>query len=66
MLSINVRVVTTGAAVVILAVAFFLGMAILAPRSTNPVAMLWTTGDVSGVLTAVGIVMIIYGIVKKS
>jgi Ni,Fe-hydrogenase I cytochrome b subunit len=65
MLSINVRVVVTGAVVVLLAVGFFLGMATLTPKSNNPVAMLWTVGDASGVLSAVGIVMMIYGIVRK-
>jgi hypothetical protein len=61
----NVRVIVVGIALVGLAIAFFFGMATIAPKSNDPAAMMQTVGTVSGVVGALGIVMIIFGVLKK-
>jgi hypothetical protein len=52
----NVRVIEVGIVLVGLALAFFLGMATIAPKSNDPAAMMQTVGAVSGVVGALGIV----------
>ena len=62
----NKRVVATGAAMIVLAVAFFLYMQIeFAPRSNDRVAMMQTVSEVSGAVGVIGLAMAIYGLVKR-
>jgi protein-S-isoprenylcysteine O-methyltransferase Ste14 len=61
----NLRVVITGAAMVVLALAFFFYMGTMAPRSTDPAAMMQTVGMVSGGIGAIGIVMIVFGALRR-
>ena len=61
----NARVVIVGAALMGLAAAFFLGMLTIAPKSNDPVTMMRTVGEVSRVAGALGITMIIFGIIRK-
>jgi hypothetical protein len=44
----NLRVVITGAAMVVLALAFFFYMGTMTPRSNDPAAMMQTVGMASG------------------
>ena len=61
----NKRIVIIGAVMGGLAAAFFFGMAMIAPKSNDPVAMMQTVGTVSGVVAGLGIVMILFGVFKK-
>jgi flagellar motor component MotA len=65
MIQQHVRLVATGAAMVLLAAAFFLYMQSIAPRSNDPVALMRTVGAVSGAFAAVGVVMGIIGMLRK-
>jgi hypothetical protein len=47
------------------AVAFFLGMQTVAPRSTDPVELMRTVGQISGVAGGIGIVMVVIGLVGR-
>jgi len=61
----NVRVIATGTVMIVLAIAFFLGMLSIAPRSNDPATMMQTVGAVSGVVGAIGFVMIAFGALGK-
>jgi hypothetical protein len=62
----NVRVVLTGALLIVLALGFFFYMgAALAPKSNDPTAMMQTVGEVSGAVGAIGIVMVLFGVFKR-
>lgn len=61
----NLRVVVTGAVLIVAAVAFFFGMATTAPKSNDPAALMQTVGTVSGAVGALGCVMIIFGALKR-
>jgi hypothetical protein len=61
----NKRVVIVGAVMVGVAAAFFIGMATIAPKSNDPVAMMQTVGTVSGVVGGLGVVMILFGLFKR-
>jgi hypothetical protein len=62
----NWRFVSVGVAMVVLAVAFFLGMQTIAPRSNDPVAMMQTVGQVAGVAAALGAVMAVIGLIGRT
>jgi hypothetical protein len=62
---INARVVIVGAVLMVLAALFFFGMLTVAPKSNDPAAMMRTVGQVSGVVGSLGIVMIIFGLIRK-
>ena len=56
-----------GVILVSLAVAFFFGMAIVASKSNDPAALMQTVGTASGVVGAVGgIVLAIFGLLRKT
>jgi len=57
----NWRVTIVGLALIVLAVAFFAGMAVTARLSNDPVAMMQTVGVTSGAVGAIGAVMAIFG-----
>ena len=57
----NLRVVIVGVVLFVLAIAFFLLMLSLAPRSSDPVELLRVTGTVSGAVGGLAIAMIVMG-----
>jgi hypothetical protein len=57
----NWRVLLTGLALILAAGAFFVGMQTLAPTSNDPVAMMRIVGQVSGVVSGLGLVMTFIG-----
>ncbi len=59
------RFVIVGAVMIVAALAFFIGMADMAPRSNDPRALMETVGQVSGVVGALGLVMIVLGLIGK-
>ena len=61
----NWRVVLTGVFLIVLAVGFFVFMLTMAPKSNDPAAMMQTVGQVSGVAGAIGLVMIVFGLIGK-
>jgi hypothetical protein len=61
----NLRFVWTGLGMVALAGLFFLGMMSMAGKSHDPVAMMRTVGQVSGVVGALGLLLAGLGMVGK-
>jgi hypothetical protein len=61
----NWRLVIVGIVMILAAGAFFFGMETTAPRSNNPVALMQTVGQVAGVVGALGLVMLAYGLVGR-
>ena len=61
----NMRVVYTGIGLLVLAIAFFIGMTVVAPRSTDPVKLMETVGTVSGVVGGLAIAMMAMGLIGK-
>jgi hypothetical protein len=57
----NLRVVIVGVVLFVLAIAFFLLMLSLAPRSNDPVELMRVVGTVSGVVGGLAIAMIVGG-----
>lgn len=54
-----------GGVMIALAIAFFVGMATIASKSTDPVALMETVGQVSGVVGGLGAAMALVGLVGK-
>ena len=61
----NLRVGIVGVALLVLAIAFFFFMLLIAPKSNNPAELLRTVGTVSGVVGGLAIAMIVGGVVGK-
>ena len=62
----NLRVVLTGVLMIVLALGFFFGMGVtLAPKSNDPAAMMQTVGTVSGAVGGIGLVMVVFGVLRK-
>jgi len=61
----NWRLVITGLALIILAVVFFAGMALMTGRSNDPTAMMQIVGRVSGAAAGLGLVLAIFGVVGR-
>ena len=61
----NWRLSITGLVLIALAVAFFFGMQTMAPKSTDPVELMRTVGQVSGVAAGIGLVMILIGLIGR-
>ena len=61
----NLRVVLTGAVMIVLALGFFFYMTTFIPRSNDPAGMMQTVGEVSGGVGAIGLVMIVFGVFRK-
>lgn len=61
----NMRVVYTGIALLVLAIAFFGGMMVVAPRSTDPVKLMETVGTVAGAVGGLAIAMMAMGLIGK-
>ena len=61
MRQINRRFVVTGAVLIAAAIGFFVYMMGVTPRSNDPKALVETVGQVSGVASAIGVVLIVIG-----
>ena len=61
----NWRLVIVGGVMIGLALVFVLVMWGMAPQSTDPKALMETVGQVSGVVGALGIAMIVFGFLGK-
>ncbi len=61
----NWRFIITGIVLILLALAFYWFMMVLAPRSTDPVALLQTAGTVSGVACGLATALIVLGLLGK-
>jgi uncharacterized protein (TIGR03382 family) len=65
MRQMNLRVLITGLALIVLAVGFFLYMLTLAPKSNDPAALMQTVGMVSGAVGALGLVLALFGAIGR-
>lgn len=61
----NMRVVITGAVLLVCAIGFFLFMAGIAGKSTDPAEMMKTVGEAAGVVGGIALVMIVVGLIGK-
>ena len=61
----NWRLITVGSGLIVLVIGFFLFMMGIAPQSNDPQALMTTVGQVSGVLVAISLVMIVFGFLGK-
>ena len=61
----NWRFVVVGVVMMLAAVAFFIGMRTMVPRSNDPVALMTTVGQVAGVVSALGLVMLVLGLIGR-
>jgi heme/copper-type cytochrome/quinol oxidase subunit 4 len=61
----NWRVVIVGIVLVIAALVFFLYMQSIAPKSTDPAALMQTVGTVAGVVCGLALVMIVFGLIGR-
>jgi hypothetical protein len=61
----NWRLVIFGIFLILLAAGFFALMAVIAPQSLDPVELMRTAGQASGVAIGVSVALIIVGLVGK-
>jgi hypothetical protein len=61
----NWRLIIVGAVLLGLAGIFFLAMLGMVPKSNDPAALMRTVGQVSGAVSGISIVMIIFGLIGK-
>lgn len=61
----NWRFVIAGAVAVVLAGVFFIFMMGLAPQSADPKALMETAGSTSGVVAAIGLVLVVLGFMGR-
>lgn len=61
----NWRLVIFGVLLIGLAVGFFFVMQSMAPQSLDPVELMKTAGQATGVVTGVSVVLIIVGLIGK-
>ena len=61
----NWRVVIVGVVLILMALAFYLGMLSIAPKSDDPAVLMQTVGTVSGAVGGIALVMIIFGLIGK-
>jgi hypothetical protein len=61
----NMRVVFTGAGLLVLAIAFFLYMLSIASKSNDPAELMRVVGTVFGVVGGIAIAMIGFGLLGK-
>lgn len=58
----NKRLVIVGAVLIAAAIGFFAYMSSIAPTSNDPKALMETVGQVSGVVGAIGALMMFFGV----
>ena len=61
----NWRVAIVGIVLLVAAPAFFFFFLSMAPKSNDPAALMQTVGQVSGVVGAIGLVMLLFGLIGK-
>jgi predicted permease len=61
----NWRLVIVGVVLVLAVPAFFFYFLGKAPKSNDPAALMQTVGQVAGVVGAIGLVMLIFGLIGK-
>ena len=61
----NWRFIGAGALLIVLSLAFFVGMLGMAARSSDPVGLMRTVGEVVGVLSGLSLALIAAGVVGK-
>jgi hypothetical protein len=61
----NWRLIAVGAVLLVLAVLFFLSMRDMTLWSNDPVALMRTVGEVSGVVGGISLVMIVFGLIGR-
>ena len=61
----NIRIVIVGFVLIAVALMFFLFMRSIAATSNDPVSLMQTVGTVTGVVTGIGVVMIVIGLIGK-
>lgn len=61
----NWRLVTTGVVMIVLALGFFFYMLGMAPKSTDPKALMETVGSVSGVVGGLALALIAIGLIGR-
>jgi hypothetical protein len=61
----NWRLIAVGTVLLVLAVLFFLSMRDMTLWSNDPVALMRTVGEVSGVVGGVSLVMIVFGLIGR-
>lgn len=61
----NWRIVVVGFVLIVIALAFYVFMLSIAPKSNDPVALMQTVGAVAGVIGGLSVVMIIIGLIGK-
>jgi multidrug resistance efflux pump len=61
----NLRVVIVGFVLIAMAIGFYVFMQSIASTSTDPVALMQTVGTVTGVVTGLSFVIIIFGLIGK-
>ena len=59
------RLVFVGVVLILAAPAFFFFFLSLAPKSNDPAVLMQTVGQVSGVVGAIGLVIVVFGLVGK-
>jgi hypothetical protein len=62
----NIRLVIVGVVLVLAAPAFFFFFLNMAPKSNDPAALIQTVGQVAGVVGAIGLVMLVFGLIGKN
>ncbi|MGY8682934.1 hypothetical protein Q2941_34950 [Bradyrhizobium sp. UFLA05-153] len=61
----NWRLIAVGVVLLALAALFFLFMRDMTPWSNDPVALMRTVGEASGVVGGISIVMIVFGLIGR-
>ena len=62
----NMRLISVGIVLLVLAAGFFLfATTAMAPKSNDPTEMMRTVGQVSGAVGGISIVMIIFGLIGR-
>ena len=61
----NMRLVIVGVVLMVAAPAFFFFFLNMASKSNDPAALMQTVGQVAGVVGAIGLVMLVFGLVGK-
>ena len=61
----NWRLIAVGTVLLVLAVLFFFSMRDMTLWSNDPVALMRTVGEVSGVVGGISLVMIVFGLIGR-